>query len=415
MGMQAVLGDVEARNFDNWARGVDVAVTAAGNGLEDITVVDDADITVEQSHEVLEWSALTATRTATLPPLADTPEGRAFTFRDNTGLITSAIRINIVPDAADATAAAGIDGLLAYPITLARGFVTVIRGATRWNVAGQRLLNRTYTHSITNPDINGNASYEAVAQAGGQARVVLTLNGKTFVWTVFGTALYLTEAGSTTLYIFEKSVVMGNASLATSATDGFFYNQSWPGRPTGAPTSYPGRIPNGYDSVNYRHDAYIGGAWESLPMRCLNVQTASVGNVGTGEDDLHTYTLPANTLTRDGESVEMEHTISFAATAAVKQVRIYFGTQIVNNTSTAAAGLGTMVLRTRVYRLGASSQRASGTWANSSAPFPVASASTSTTAQDLTNSVVIKITGEATNNNDIVCTLSSVRFIPLGV
>jgi hypothetical protein len=50
-----------------------------------------------------------------------------------------------------------------------------------------------------------------------------------------------------------------------------------------------------------------------------------VGNVGTGEDDLITYTLPANTLAAEGQSLEIEAGFSLAANANSKTLKMYLG------------------------------------------------------------------------------------------
>jgi len=62
------------------------------------------------------------------------------------------------------------------------------------------------------------------------------------------------------------NVVLGNAAISTSATDGFFYAPSSAGAPAGTPTTYTGRIPMQFDSSNSKLYAYIGGAWKSVTL-----------------------------------------------------------------------------------------------------------------------------------------------------
>jgi len=57
------------------------------------------------------------------------------------------------------------------------------------------------------------------------------------------------------------NVVIGPAAVATNATDGFLYVPSGAGTPTGAPTSYTGRVPIYVDSTNHKLYFYSGGAW----------------------------------------------------------------------------------------------------------------------------------------------------------
>ena len=60
------------------------------------------------------------------------------------------------------------------------------------------------------------------------------------------------------------NIIIGNAALATNATDGFLYMPSSAGVPTGTPTSYTGRVPVEVDTTNSRLYGYFGGAWVNL-------------------------------------------------------------------------------------------------------------------------------------------------------
>jgi len=56
------------------------------------------------------------------------------------------------------------------------------------------------------------------------------------------------------------SVVVGNAALATTATEGFLYIPTCAGTPTGVPTTRTGRIAMIYDTTNHQFWFY-DGAW----------------------------------------------------------------------------------------------------------------------------------------------------------
>jgi hypothetical protein len=437
MGFQAVLGDVEARNFDRWATGVDAL--AAAQGISSITtVVDGGDVTVVNvgnAPQTYQWDVLPASVTATLPDWTSTPLGKVFIFRDNTGLASNTVRINIVPATADAVATVGINGLLAYPITLPRGWVAVVRGNTRWNLAGEALLTRLYSHVVTNPNptssatyvanggtTSGSASYSANAGTTGTPSYNLSLSGgRAYNNRIDPTTghWFFSEVGPAAVFKIDgPNFVMGtSAGLGTSATEGFHYNHTMAGRPTGTPTAHADRAPWSYDRTNYRLDAYIGGAWESIPMRCLNVQTTDVSNPPTGvATDLHTFTLPAGVLARNGESIEAEWTLTtVASTPDTVVIVAQFGATALMTLSQVALG-GSLKIRSRIYRTGAATQKAETTVVSGDSVY-ADSCVVTIPAETLSGAIVVKVTGNDTGatGNLVTCRLSSVRFIPLGV
>lgn len=57
---------------------------------------------------------------------------------------------------------------------------------------------------------------------------------------------------------------------------------------------------------------------------------ANVGNVGGGEDDLYTDTLPGNTLALEGESIEAFYALTTVGSATeTSQIKIYFGGTVI--------------------------------------------------------------------------------------
>src|SRR5262245_51785540 len=66
----------------------------------------------------------------------------------------------------------------------------------------------------------------------------------------------------------------------------------------------------------------------------LSRSETTVGNVGAGEDTLHTYTVPASTLAASGDRLKYEAYISFAANGSNKRVRAYFGSTLLLDTGT---------------------------------------------------------------------------------
>lgn len=80
------------------------------------------------------------------------------------------------------------------------------------------------------------------------------------------------------------NVSVGNAALATSATDGFLYIPSMPGAPSGVPTGKTGRVPLAYDSTNDLLYIY-NGSWQLVSAPTLLELNNQVGT---------TYTLQAS-------------------------------------------------------------------------------------------------------------------------
>jgi hypothetical protein len=51
----------------------------------------------------------------------------------------------------------------------------------------------------------------------------------------------------------------------------------------------------------------------------------TVGNVGSGEDDLHSYTVAANVLANDGDSIDVSACGVILAVGTTKQLKMFFG------------------------------------------------------------------------------------------
>lgn len=61
------------------------------------------------------------------------------------------------------------------------------------------------------------------------------------------------------------SVMIGNAALATTATDGFLYIPTCAGAPTGTPTAKTGRVPMIYDTTN-NHFYFYNSGWKKTTV-----------------------------------------------------------------------------------------------------------------------------------------------------
>lgn len=166
---------------------------------------------------------------------------------------------------------------------------------------------------------------------------------------------------------------------------------------------------------------YTGTVWREIARRQLDwatplgtstsratlggtaeVNTTAVGNVGVGEDDLITYTMPANALGTNGDFVKIRAWGTTANNANAKVVKLYFGTTFITLTLTASQN-DTWIIDATIVRVASNGQEAIGSISDWNAGTPqFKNFQNGSLAQDLTAAVVIKCTGEATDNNDIV-------------
>lgn len=142
-----------------------------------------------------------------------------------------------------------------------------------------------------------------------------------------------------------------------------------------------------------------------------NVNTTTVGNVGVGEDDLMTYSLPANSLATNGDYIEGKAALTFAANANAKRVRCYFGaTKLYDSTSQIQSG-GSMEVTWTIVRTGATTQRAIAKDVTDATLF-TDDATYTTPAETLSGAVTIKCTGEAVSNDDVQQVIMANKWMP---
>lgn len=147
----------------------------------------------------------------------------------------------------------------------------------------------------------------------------------------------------------------------------------------------------------------VGGA--------LVTNTTDVGNVGTGEDDLMTYSIPAGTLSADGDYVEFNMTFKFAANANNKQVKVKYGGTTFYASGAQADNDGEMVITGKIIRTGAAAQDIMFTQVNNGTLFTDLSDYVTAT-ETLSGAVILKATGEATSNDDILMKILTIKYFP---
>ena len=154
--------------------------------------------------------------------------------------------------------------------------------------------------------------------------------------------------------------------------------------------------------------ANVGGRYASF--------STPTGNVGAGEDVLYSLAVEGATLDVDGKVLRFKAVGTFANTAATKQVRVRFGSAgtnlVLDSTAAYAAAARTWTLDGYVMRTGAATQTGGGTFLATSAATAMLGNLGSVTGLDqtLANDVTFQITGEATNNDDIILTSAVLWF-----
>jgi len=144
----------------------------------------------------------------------------------------------------------------------------------------------------------------------------------------------------------------------------------------------------------------------------LTASTTAVGNVGTGEDNLIAYTVPWNLLTVNLDRIEFNAAGTFAANANNKRIRVYFGTTVLFDTTALAFNSGDWCVTGGVIRTGAATQKA---WVRFSSSNTLLTSSTdyTTPTMTLSSNQTLKLTGEATSNDDIKQELLTINYLPV--
>ncbi len=147
-------------------------------------------------------------------------------------------------------------------------------------------------------------------------------------------------------------------------------------------------------------------------MGVIYQSVTAVGNVGTGEDDLISQSIAANTLQTNGDRIRLTWEVTFAANSNNKTLKCYWnGVAIYNSTALALNGGGCTVEMV-ISRTGAATQNVRVRVVSGNATLGTTSVH-STGAATLSGAVTAKLTGEATSNNDIVATDFVAELLPV--
>lgn len=148
--------------------------------------------------------------------------------------------------------------------------------------------------------------------------------------------------------------------------------------------------------------------------------TGVVGNVGTGEDTLHSYTLPADALSdggvaavpSDGRAIRFKGCGYTANNANAKNLKIYFGSTVVLSHDFATSVLEFFEYELIVVRESEGQQRAFCRLTTTGAAGVAINAfGAASPTEDETLAIVVKSTAEATDDSDITELFAITEFM----
>jgi hypothetical protein len=148
----------------------------------------------------------------------------------------------------------------------------------------------------------------------------------------------------------------------------------------------------------------------------LSGQFTSLGNVGSGEDTLMSYTLPAGTLSADGMAVRVTAFGTYAANTNSKNVKGYVGSTVVVGGTANTVNLAShrWVAVVEIIRTGASASLTFGrfTRGNTVEGGEAVTVRQQTQAESWAAPVSISFTGEGVSNNDITQSGMIIELLP---
>ena len=159
------------------------------------------------------------------------------------------------------------------------------------------------------------------------------------------------------------------------------------------------------DFVSYPEGGLLQYMDASMNMRRLgvgviHVNAAAVGNVGSGTDDLMTFSLPANTLNRTGKVIRAWGWGTTANNVNAKTLTFNVGSQVVVSTALTASIAGQWETLVTIIRTGANTQDIRARTLQGATVIFDQELTAGT--QTETAAITLKMTGAATADNDIV-------------
>ena len=144
--------------------------------------------------------------------------------------------------------------------------------------------------------------------------------------------------------------------------------------------------------------------------RVISVDNTARSNTGTGETDLTTFSVQANTLSNNGEHLEIEVAGSTAANANNKQFRIYFGGSVFFDSGNQALNNKAWRAWIRIFRTGPTAVRITCSFVTENVVFQ--NHVNTTLSPTLSSANIFKVTGTGGGSNDITQNVHLIIFHP---
>lgn len=144
----------------------------------------------------------------------------------------------------------------------------------------------------------------------------------------------------------------------------------------------------------------VGGNKDYSLGGLLATDTTTVGNIGAGEDDLISYSLPRNTLGANNDILDITAFGTFADNTNNKTLKLYFGS-VVYTTAVKKPRNTAWQITARVIRMTATTQKVIVSYSGEALANAINVFYTAAT-ENLATAITIKCTGEAISTDDIV-------------
>lgn len=149
---------------------------------------------------------------------------------------------------------------------------------------------------------------------------------------------------------------------------------------------------------------FFGATGTGDLVSTLNVDTSSVGNVGSGEDDLVSYIIVGNQVSKTNDYVSFDISGTVANTANTKRIKIKLGVVTLFDTGTAGITVNSALdwgIKGEIIRTSSNTFKSNVYFTIGNSTYPASSDFVSGSAS-FSSAITFKCTGEGFTTNDIV-------------